>query len=123
MIMALDKDGKLIEDFTSRLMPYISVEKNINATRMILVDKNGNPVNFNKTIKDSWDGSVDDTRSWPTTMSYFSIVNDGAERITVIIDDDITFIVDVGEDFSEDFDPFTSVQIVTTSPFRAYVKD
>lgn len=120
--MALDANGKLIEEFTSRLMPYISIEKGINATRVVLVDKQGNLVNFNKTIKDSWDGSVDETRVWGTPKSYFSIVNDGAERITVIIDD-IEFIVDVGEDFSEDFDPFTSVQIITTSPFRAYVKD
>lgn len=120
--MALDANGKLIEDFTSRLMPYISVEKNINATRVILVDKNGNPVNFTKTIKDSWTGSVDDLRQWATPKSYFSIVNDGATALTVIING-ITLIVDVGEDFGEEFDPFTSVQIVTTSPFRAYVKD
>lgn len=122
--MALDSGGKLIEEYSSKNMPYIAVDKGTNARRMVLVDKNtGKTVNLHKTVKDSWNGTVDVVKSWSgDDMSYISIVNDGADPLVFTING-ISITVDVGEDFNHDFDPFTSVSIVTTSPYRAIVKD
>lgn len=40
--MALDANGKLIEEYTSGNRPYIAVDKNLNAHRSVITDSAGN---------------------------------------------------------------------------------
>lgn len=48
--MALDNNGKLIEETTSGNRPYVFGDKYANAQRNILVDKNGNELNKSNPI-------------------------------------------------------------------------
>lgn len=75
-----------------------------------------------RIIKDSWSGSANITKTFPTEMNGFAIVSDGDTDITVTING-LSFVVKSGEDLDGVFDPFTTLDIVTTSAYRAMVKE
>ncbi len=74
-----------------------------------------------RVIKKMWNGNSTTIETFETAMQGFSIVNDGESDITVLINS-LTFTVKSGEDFNGVFDPFTTVTITTTSPYRAFVR-
>ncbi len=74
-----------------------------------------------RIIKDSFSGSTTITKTYQTSVQGFSIINDGATDITFTINN-LSFTVMSGEDFNGVFDPFTTVTINTTSPYRAVIR-
>lgn len=87
---------------------------------------NGTASNSTKIVggsaKEPFNGSTDVTHTFTQTMRGFVITNDGlTDDITVTIDGG-EYLVRAGETFIETFEPFTVVEIKTTSPYRAYGK-
>lgn len=79
-------------------------------------------------LKDVINGSANVTKSYNTQMFGFAIVNDakrddtGASDLSFTIGT-LTVIVKPREVFNSLFDPFTSVTITATKPFRAEVRE
>ena len=63
------------------------------------------------------------TKSYPNKCYGFSIVNDGSNDITAVING-LTITVKANESFDSLFKPFTSIAInATNTPYRAVVKE
>jgi hypothetical protein len=95
-----------------------------------LVDEFGNTINTlnplptsltGRNVKDVFSGSANVTKTYPTSMRGFSLVNDGAPDVTFTIGGK-TITVKQNETFDASFDPFTSVTVTATGAFRAIVK-
>lgn len=76
---------------------------------------------LSKSAKEPFSGSEDTTHVFSQTMEGFVIANDGIEQLTFTISDE-TYTVYKGEVFEEYFQPFDTVTVNTTVPFRAYGK-
>lgn len=75
-----------------------------------------------RIIKDAFNGSSTVTKSYPTKMYGFAIVNDGDSDLTVSINS-FNIVVKSGEAFDDLFDPFTTVTVSGNSAFRAVVRE
>lgn len=69
---------------------------------------------------ESWEGSSNITKTFPSKRFGFSIINDGATDVIFTISGN-TRTLKRYEAYSALFEPFTSVQITTTSAYRAEV--
>lgn len=69
---------------------------------------------------ESWHGSTDEVKTFPADRYGFSIVNDGETDVVFTINGN-TRTVRPYESYSALFEPFTAVDIVTTSAYRAEV--
>lgn len=78
-------------------------------------------VRDNLVLRDSWEGNVNVTKTFASSMSYLEVINNGTTDVTFTIGT-ITIRVAPGYGFGSSFDPFTSVTIVTTSAYQAIVK-
>lgn len=72
-------------------------------------------------VKDAFEGTASDTKTYQSKMRGFSIQNDGAANLTFTING-LTITVKPTEGYEDNFDPFTSVQITATGAFRAVVR-
>lgn len=70
--------------------------------------------------EESWEGSADVVKTFPGNRYGFSIVNDGMEDLTFVINNQ-TRRVKPGEGYYSLFQAFTSVAILTNSSYRAEV--
>ena len=75
-----------------------------------------------RIIKDAFKGSSTVTKSYPTKMYGFAIVNDGESDLTVSINA-FNIVVKPSEAFDDLFDPFTSVTVTGNTAFRAVVRE
>lgn len=66
-------------------------------------------------------GNTTQTHTFGSPMSEFCISNDGQSDLSFTIGA-ITVTVKAGEVFEELFEPFASVTITTTVPYRALVR-
>jgi len=69
---------------------------------------------------ESWQGNANEVRTFPSERFGFSIVNDGLTDVTFTINGN-TRVVKKYEVYGALFEPFTAVDIVTTSAYRAEV--
>lgn len=69
---------------------------------------------------ESWQGNANITKTFPSKRFGFSIVNDGDGDVVFTINGN-TRVVKQYEAYASLFRPFTSVNIVTTSAYRAEV--
>lgn len=69
---------------------------------------------------ESWEGSTDIIKTFPSDRFGFSIVNDGLNDLTFTINGN-TRTLKPGEPYGALFEPFTSVSITGTSSYRAEV--
>ncbi|MBO0586109.1 hypothetical protein [Sporosarcina sp. E16_8] len=69
---------------------------------------------------ESWQGSANETKVFPSNRYGFSIVNDGNSDVSFTINGN-TRVVKKYESYSALFRPFVAVAIVTTSAYRAEV--
>lgn len=120
--MALDENGKLIEEQTASGRPYVAVNKDQNANRGIFVDKDGNVYHLDAKIKESFSGSVDQTFTFAAARKGITLSNDGSEDLTLTVNG-ISLVIKTGEVFEGRFDPFTSASVAGTAPYRGYVTD
>lgn len=72
-----------------------------------------------RSAKEPFEGNANRTHTFSELMHGFVISNDGIANIQITIGSD-TFKVFPGEVFDEEFDPFTTVTITGSSPYRAY---
>lgn len=70
--------------------------------------------------EEAWEGNTDITKTFPSNRYGFSIVNDGTTDLTFIINNQ-SRKVKPGEAYYSLFQAFSSVTILTTSPYRAEV--
>lgn len=70
--------------------------------------------------EEAWEGNSDITQTFPKERYGFSIVNDGTQDLSFIINGQ-TRKVKPGEAYYSLFNAFTSVTILTTSVYRAEV--
>lgn len=85
-------------------------------------DSNGYPMQLTgSNVKDAFEGTANTTKTYVSKMQGFSIQNDGAANLTFTIGG-LTITVKPTEGYEDRFDPFTSVQIITTGAFRAVVR-
>lgn len=120
--MAKDSQGRLIEELTSGNRPYLAIDKDKNARRVILIDQDGNEYIARGSIKQAWSGSGNVNMNFSTEVRTLSLKNDGAGDVTITING-ITITIKSEESFYDDFEPFTAMSIVANSIYRAYVKD
>lgn len=73
-------------------------------------------------VKDSFTGSTSVTKTYSSSMRGFTIINDDTTNNLTFTINSLTITVKAGEGFDGIFDPFTSVTVTTTVPFRAIVK-
>lgn len=69
---------------------------------------------------ESWQGKVDIVKTFSSDRFGFSIINDGESDVTFTINGNARTIKPY-ESYNALFEPFTSVQIVTASEYRAEV--
>ncbi|TYR75588.1 hypothetical protein FZC79_10500 [Rossellomorea vietnamensis] len=69
---------------------------------------------------ESWEGSANITKTFPSERFGFAIMNDGDADLSFTINGNAR-TVKPGEGYSALFEAFTSVQIVADSSFRAEV--
>lgn len=72
-------------------------------------------------VKDVFRGNVTETKAYLSEMSFIGLVNDGTDELTIEVNG-MSIPVLPKEPFEEFFDPFTTVTITTTGPYRAFVK-
>lgn len=70
--------------------------------------------------EESWSGSANTTQNFPSNRYGFACVNDGTGDLTFTINGQ-SRTVKAGESYYSLFRAFTSVDIVTTSAYRAEV--
>lgn len=70
---------------------------------------------------EAWEGTADETRTFSGNRFGFSIVNDGANELQFTINGNTRRLLS-GEAYSALFEPFTSVAVQATSPYRAEVR-
>jgi hypothetical protein len=73
-------------------------------------------------VKDSFSGTANVTKTYTSNMRGFVIMNDDTTNDLTFTINNLTITVKAGEGFDGMFDPFTSVTVTTTVPFRAIVK-
>jgi hypothetical protein len=69
---------------------------------------------------ESWEGSITETRNFPSDRYGFSVINDGTADLTFTINGQTRKLLP-GEGYDALFEAFTSVQINASSPYRAEV--
>lgn len=69
---------------------------------------------------ESWSGNSNITTTFPSERFGFSIINDGSTDVTFTINGN-TRTIKKYESYNALFEPFTSVEIETTSEYRAEV--
>lgn len=69
---------------------------------------------------EAWEGSVNETKTFTSNRYGFSVMNDGTADLTFTINGQ-TRKVKPGEAYSALFQPFTSVTITASTPYRAEV--
>lgn len=72
-----------------------------------------------RSAKEPFTGTANMTHNFKSSMTGFVISNDGDKDLTFTIGTGV-YTVKAGEVFDEYFDPFYTVTISTTVPFRAY---
>ena len=120
--MALDQNGKLVEEQSSSGRPYVAIEKQKNARRSILVDKDGNTYDLDSSIKESFKSNVTQTFTFENSMRGVTLSNDGSADLLLVING-ISIDVYVGEVFEGRFDSFASLEVQGSSAYRGYVTD
>jgi hypothetical protein len=120
--MALDQNGKLIEEMSSTNRPYVAIEKGKNARRSVLVDGEGNTYHLDAKIKDYFKGATGSSHTFSKSMKGITLSNDGSADLVLVVNG-INIDVYVGEVFEGRFDPFTSLQVQGSSSYRGYVTD
>jgi len=69
---------------------------------------------------ESWEGNSNIVKTFPSNRFGFSIINDGASDVTFTINGNKRTLKQY-ESYNALFEPFTSVQIITISAYRAEV--
>lgn len=69
--------------------------------------------------KEPFSGSANLTKNFARSMEALVIVNDSNSDLTFTIAND-TYTVKSGEIFDEELEPFLSVSVTATGPFRGY---
>lgn len=69
---------------------------------------------------ESWEGSTNIIKTFPSNRFGFSAINDGTADMTFTINGN-TRRLEPGDAYEALFEPFTSVSIVASSPYRAEV--
>jgi hypothetical protein len=69
---------------------------------------------------ESWEGSANITKTFPGNRYGFSVVNDGTADLSFTINGQTRKVLP-GEGYSSLFEPFTSVSITASKPYRAEV--
>ena len=77
------------------------------------------PFSYNLKAKQPFSGNTNTTHTFTEPMRGLVIKNDGESDLTFDIDGEV-FTVEPGETFREELEPFATVEITTSSPFRAY---
>lgn len=73
-------------------------------------------------VKDVFSGSANITKNYGSNMRGIVILNDDTTNDLTFTINSLTLTVKAGEGFDGMFDPFTSITVTTTVPFRAIVK-
>lgn len=77
-------------------------------------------IQLGTVAQESWEGSVNITKTFPANRYGFSIMNDGTADLAFTINGN-TRTVKPGEGYNALFPAFTSVTITATSAYRAEV--
>jgi len=69
---------------------------------------------------DSWEGNANITKTFSKACVGLFLANDGTGDVIVSINS-LSFKIKAGETFAMKFEPFTTLQITTSSAYRAIV--
>jgi len=128
--MALDANGKLLEEETAGGRPYIAVNKGINAHRAVLYGIDGGEINATNGALAITDGRVhkyiegtgNKTETFTKECIVFGIVNDSAADLFFTIGSIQNIRVKPGESFLDSFEKFSQVTITASGAYRAFAK-